>query len=136
MKPLIICFLPAIVGLLVNATLPQTQPEPALRLPCKVIEVVDGDTVTVEITLQARVRLLDCWSPERTTPEGAAAHRYMQRRALNKTGLLEIDLTRANRLDDVFSFGRLLGRIYLDGDDLSQRMVKAGHATTSKEPQR
>lgn len=108
---------------------------PVLRVPCRVIEVIDGDTVTVEITLQTRVRLLDCWAAENGTPEGDAATRYVRRLANHKDGVLEVDLSALRRLDDAFSFGRLLARIYLDGTDLSERIVRAGHATATKEEQ-
>ena len=107
-------------------------PTPILRIPCKVIEVVDGDTLTVEVTLQARVRLKDCWAPETGTPEGDLARQYMRRVSLHKDGVLEVDLASMRRLDDAFSFGRLVGRVYVDGNDLSQRIVLAGHATTTK----
>ena len=105
---------------------------PVLRLPCRVVEVVDGDTVTVEVTLQARVRLLDCWAPDNGTPEGDAATRYVRRIANEKDAVVEVDLVSLRRLDDAFTFGRLLGRIYIDGQDLSQRVVQAGHATATK----
>lgn len=107
-------------------------PEPVVRIPCKVIEVVDGDTVTVEVTLRARVRLVDCWADERNTPEGSAAQRYLQQAALQKEGLLEVEIVNMQRLDDAFTFGRILGRIYIDGGDISQRVVRAGHAKASK----
>jgi len=39
--------------------------EPArLVLPCAIVEVYDGDTITVRLTLDLRVRMLDCWTPE------------------------------------------------------------------------
>ena len=111
---------------------PAPTTEPVMRIPCKVIEVVDGDTVTVEVTLRARVRLVDCWADERNTPEGSAAQRYLQQVALQKEGLLEVEIVGMQRLDDAFSFGRILGRIYIDGADVSQRVVRAGHAKASK----
>jgi len=105
---------------------------PVLRVPCRVVEVVDGDTVTVEITLQARVRLLDCWAPENGTPEGDAATRYVKRIVDQKDVVLEVDIASTRRLDDAFTFGRLLGRVYLNGRDLSEQIVLAGHATKAK----
>ena|GEM_PF-4491871 len=109
------------------------EPRPVLRVPCKVVEVVDGDTVTVEVTLRARVRLTDCWAEERTTRPGARATRYLQQCAMDKDGILEVDLGKMQRLDEAFSFGRILGRVYIDGEDIGSRVVRAGHASATKE---
>jgi len=109
------------------------EPQPVLRVPCKVVEVVDGDTVTVEVTLRARVRLTDCWAEERTTRPGARATRYLQQCAMDRDGILEVDLGKMQRLDDAFSFGRILGRVYIDGEDIGSRVVRAGHARVTKE---
>ena len=38
--------------------------EPGYTLRAKVVEVYDGDTVTVEVTHRFRCRLIDCWAPE------------------------------------------------------------------------
>ena len=35
-----------------------------LTLPGNVLDVHDGDTVTVEVKRTLRIRLLDCWAPE------------------------------------------------------------------------
>ena len=103
-------------------------PTPVLRVPCKVVEVVDGDTVTVEITFRARIRLLDCWAPESGTTEGDSATHYVRQVAQDKKGILEVDLSSSRRLDDLFTFGRLLGHIYIDDKDLSTQIIEAGHA--------
>ena len=47
--------------------------DPGLVLPCKVIDVHDGDTLTIEVTLTASVRLLECWAEELKAPGGPAA---------------------------------------------------------------
>ena len=114
-------------------TIAGEEPQPVVRVPCKVVEVVDGDTVTVELVMRARVRLTDCWADERTTPTGARATRYLQQAALNKQALLEVDLVRLQRLDDAFSFGRILGRIYVDGEDVGRKVVRSGYARAQKE---
>lgn len=36
------------------------------------------------------------------------------------------------RLDDVFSFGRILGHVYVDGESLAEKQVKAEHATKER----
>ena len=111
--------------------LPIQAPEaPCLTVPCRVVEVYDGDTVTVEVTIRARVRLTDCWAPELHEPGGIASKEYLQRLAEGKRGLLAVPLH--ERLDKSFSFGRLLGKVQVGGGDCSAAQVAAGHATATK----
>lgn len=110
-------------------------PEPSITLPCKVVEVVDGDTITVELTVQTRVRLLDCWAPEPSDPGGPAATKNLRQHALDRDGVLHVPLGKARRFGDVMSFDRVLGHVYLDGErrSLGEIQVDAGHATKEKE---
>lgn len=106
-------------------------PSSQLVLPARIVEVYDGDTVTVEFKLRARVRLLDCWAPELNQPGGnesrAALKQYEQ-----QTALVVIPLDRASRLDDIFSFGRLLGDVVVDGKSLAEQQVATGNAKRQK----
>lgn len=109
---------------------------PQLVIPCEVVEVYDGDTVTVRLTIDVRVRLLDCWAPEvRTTDDVEKAYGIYSRETLcNLIGgrkcLLTVPLNGADRLDDVFTFGRLLGRLrdIESGLDASEEMHRMGAA--------
>ena len=47
------------------------QPPKGITTDVKLIKVVDGDTVDVEITRKVRVRLLDCYAPETRTRDAA-----------------------------------------------------------------
>jgi len=105
---------------------------PMLRVPCTVVEVVDGDTVTVELRLRARVRLKDCWAPELNEPGGQEARDAMVRFTRNKDAVLEVPFDRMNRLDDVLSFGRIVGRVYADGRDVGNRLIEGGLATSTR----
>lgn len=134
-------------------------PKPAITVPCEVIEWHDGDTGTVRITLDVRVRLLDCWAPEVIArklteaekklpkPQQQAIAKAIQsekQRGLDSTaslnaiapvgakGMLEVPLDGAERVDDVFTFGRLLGRVWFDGKNVSALQVQSGHATATK----
>lgn len=112
-------------------------PQPQLALPCRVVEVVDGDTVRVEIKIQASVRMLDCWAPETRGGErqaGEASRDHLTAAAQGRDALLTIPLGGAARLDDLFTFGRVLGRVSVDGQDLSKLQVESGHATRQKGP--
>ena len=118
--------------LLLFSFLPEENAAPVLRVPCHVIEVVDGDTLTVEVKLQVRVRLIDCWAPERNTAQGKVAKQHMQQLAHDKAGLLEVPWSPRGRLDDMFTFGRLLGRVHVEGQDVGRQMVEVGLATEKK----
>ena len=110
-------------------------PAAAIAVPCRVIEVVDGDTVTVEVTLRMRVRLKDCWAPELREEGGPESRDHMRRLALDQDAVLLVDLEGARRLDDVFTFGRIVGSIYVDGKDASQQQIEAGHAFERRQKQ-
>jgi len=114
----------------------RSQPPPAVTMPATVVDVHDGDTLTVEIRLPIRVRLLNCWSPELREPGGEAARDHLRKLALGKKCLLHLPLDGARRTDDVLTFGRLLARVWIDGDsvDVSAKMVADGHATREKRP--
>ena len=134
-------------------------PDPKLVVPCEVVEWHDGDTGTVRVTAEIRVRLLDCWAPEVTgrrlteaekklPPEkqreileriatekqrGLDSLNSIQRMApVGTKGQLEISLAGVERSDDLFTLGRVLGRVWVDGQDLSARQVAAGQAKSAK----
>lgn len=119
---------------------PDRRPPSGIMRLCRVTEVYDGDTVTVELITRARVRMIDCWAKEVRGTEGEEkalalqARDHLSKLALNKEGEIFIPLDDADRLDDVLSMGRVLGVIWI-GDDkqsLSQQQVEAGLASTSK----
>lgn len=115
-------------------------PNPQLVLRCALLEIHDGDTLTAEVRLRVQVRLLDCWAPELRGPERAAGlasrdHLRAIVGPLPAPARLVIPLGGTTRLDDLFTFGRILGHMYLDGDprSLSEHQVAAGMATTRKD---
>ena len=46
--------------------------------------------------------------------------------------VLHIPADDENQLKDIFTFGRVLGHIFVDGKDVSEIMVESGHATKAK----
>lgn len=107
-------------------------PQPALHLPCKIIDVYDGDTLTADITLRVRVRMVDCWAPEIKEAGGKESRDHLRELALDKDGILYVPLGGAKTFGDLFSFNRVVGRVYVDGEDVSQLQVTAGHATKER----
>jgi endonuclease YncB( thermonuclease family) len=116
------------------------QPPIGITTKGTVVNVVDGDTVDVEVTRTVRVRLRDCWCPETRTrnleekKKGLAAKDHL-------VGLLEdsndvvlfIPADSDGDIKDVFTFNRVLGYIFIDSENASSRMVADGHATVRKE---
>lgn len=115
------------------------QPPTGWTTPARIIDVIDGDTLRVEITRRLIVRLLHCYAPEsRTTNKaekkrGEAATAYML--AMVPLGHPVCVHIPANTIDfaDLLTLNRVLGRVWSDGRDLSEEMVAAGHATATKD---
>lgn len=111
------------------------RPSPGLTARCRVIEVYDGDTVTVEMRIPVRVRLLDCWAPELREDGGEESREHLDWIAGLEDGMLWVPWGDARRAGDVWSFNRILGHVWIDGSDesLSERQVLAGHATIERQ---
>lgn len=113
-------------------------PRPGWVTPAQVVRVYDGDTVVVEVTKRFHVRLLDCWAAEIRTRDqdekarGLAARDYLRGLIDGREVLLEVPAD-GLEIGKSFSFGRVLGRIYLDGRDVARQVVEAGHATKTKQ---
>jgi endonuclease YncB( thermonuclease family) len=121
---------------------PTPCPERGLSVNAEVIKIVDGDTIDCRVTLDFRVRLIDCWAPESRTRDleekarGLAAKGYMLELADGQA--VRVFIPGSGTLGEVLTLDRILGRVYVltDGEpseaDLSFQMVEAGHATTTK----
>ena len=116
------------------------RPTHGLSIPIQIVDVYDGDTLTVEIKFRVKVRLLDCWSPEVRTRDleekkrGLAARDFVRGIALNKKGTLWIPSRNVKTIGNLLSFDRVLGHIWVSDDkkSLSETVVEAGHATKTK----
>lgn len=88
----------------------------------KVTSVVDGDTLHVVgddgVELVIRVEGIDC--PESGQPYGGVARRFTRAEAFDRRVQV--------RVMDTDRHGRLVARVYLDGTDLSVRLLRAGLA--------
>lgn len=110
---------------------------------CKIVGIVDGDTVDVEVKRVIRVRLLGAWSPESRTKDaaekqrGIAAKEHLQAAAEGCDALLHIP--GSVDISEWMTLGRVLGHVYLvnsdgtTGESLAEMQVRAGHATPTKE---
>lgn len=116
------------------------RPQPGICSKAKIIRVIDGDTVEVELVTHVTVRMLGCWAPEsRTTNlqeknKGIASKNHLIELAEGKTGVVHIPTATAHSVGDVLTMGRVLGTIWIDDQpcSLSDAQVLAGHATATK----
>lgn len=100
----------------------------------KVVRVVDGDTVDVDIDLgfgvwlrKERVRLLGVDTPESRTRDkeekkyGLAAKEFLKTQ-LGKTPILK------TTKDGKGKFGRILGEFLVDGENINELLITEHHA--------
>jgi endonuclease YncB( thermonuclease family) len=136
-----LALLPSAYCLLPTAFCLLTGPPPlGIALRCQVVDVVDGDTIEVEVTQRVRVRLVDCWAPESRTKDlaekrrGLAAKARLETLAKGRPATLFVPTGDARTLGDVTTLGRLVGKVWIDGEEtsLSEQQVRAGLASTTK----
>lgn len=100
----------------------------------KIVRVLDGDTVEVEISKRITVRLLDCWAPELNTEEGKASKAYLE--SIISRGqevILQIPSSKTGNLSSLFTFGRVIGQLFNSLDEnISEKMINEGHAKKKK----
>lgn len=96
----------------------------------RVVRVADGDTVTVldATNTQHRIRLEGIDAPESHQAFGAQSKQSLSEMVFGK------DVSVVVRKTD--QYGRLVGKILLDGKDINLEQVKAGLAWHYKEYQR
>lgn len=111
---------------------------------CRIVSVIDGDTLDVEVKRTIRVRLLACYSPESRTKDlaeksrGLAAKEHMESAAVGCDALLHVPGGKDTK--DLTTLGRVLGHVWLlrsdgkpDGESLSEMQVRNGHAVKEKQ---
>lgn len=98
------------------------------------VHVVDGDTVDVEVRYVTRVRLLDCWAPEKNTAAGRESAAAMKTRLLSRPVILFVPTDQARSLADVLTLDRVLGQVWPcdEQQSISEWMIGNGYATKSK----
>ena len=95
----------------------------------EVVKVHDGDTVTLRTNFRDfdfPLRFLDIDAPE-MDEGGEIARDWLRTRILNKIVNILIE---KNRVD---KYGRLLGRVVLNGFDIGEQELRLGLATTFKQ---
>jgi micrococcal nuclease len=102
----------------------------------KVTKVVDGDTIDVvidmgfDILFKSRVRLFGIDTPESRTRDltekkfGLMSKKYLQDRLKNAKKIT----IKTHKGEETGKFGRILGEIFCDGENVNQAMCNEGHA--------
>lgn len=116
--------------------------EPAYLYRAEVTNIVDGDTIDVDIDLgfyiwirNQRIRLVGIDAPEKrgeTRDKGEESSAFLENLIDGKSIILRT-LKGRDDSDRNDSFGRWLGVIYLDGKNINQAMIEAGHAVIYEE---
>lgn len=108
---------------------------------CKILRVVDGDTVDVDIDLgfgvwlrKERVRMMGIDTPESRTRDkvekkfGLAAKAFVKdKMPIGSIQVLKTQVDKSGE-DKKGKFGRILGDFLFDGEQLTDMMVAEGHA--------
>jgi micrococcal nuclease len=108
---------------------------------CKILRVVDGDTVDVDIDLgfgvwlkKERVRMMGIDTPESRTRDkteklfGLAAKQYVKdAMPVGSMQVLKTEIDKSGE-DKKGKFGRILGDFLLDEKRLTDMMIESGHA--------
>ena len=93
----------------------------ASELTVKVVSVSDGDTLKVLVdSQQIKIRLGGIDAPESDQPFGQASKRYLAEAVAGQ--MVVVDFEKKDR------YGRVIGKVLLDGADMNLRQVEAGYA--------
>lgn len=104
----------------IHAKAPPTVPVTVLQ--GRVVRILDGDTVDLLVggPRSERIRLAGVDAPEKGQPFGTQARKRLASLCFQRDVKI-----RASKRD---RYGRLLGRILADGEDLNRRMIQEGFA--------
>ena len=93
----------------------------AENLSGKVISIADGDTVTLlNNNQQTKIRLAEIDTPEKNQPHGKKSKQALSDFIFKKE--VEVEVVTIDH------YGRTVGTIFLDNQNINKEMVKAGHA--------
>jgi len=116
-----------------------SRPSPGLTARAIVERVIDGDTVNVLVTIPVTVRLADCWAPEIRGIDkvaGLLSKAHLESLIPEKSRVLvQVNTGHVDAMSGVFTFGRVVGDIWVDDLDhsIAEEMVRSGFATKNKE---
>ena len=93
----------------------------ATTLVGRVVKIADGDTLTMLVDdREEKIRLSDIDTPERKQPYGTRAKQALAELTFGKT--ISVETTKRDR------YGRVIGRVTVDGIDVNAELVRLGYA--------
>ena len=106
------------------------QPMHAETLPVRVVRVIDGDTIVVldADKVQHKIRLQGIDAPERRQAFGTKPKEHLSNLVAEKT--VDVDYSKYDR------YGRILGKVIVNGEDANLEQIEAGMAWHYKKYQR
>ena len=107
------------------------EPRQGVATEAKVVRVIDADTLEVEVKRTIKVRLLGCNVPDKDKEISAKAFKHVTQilDAYDNKVLLFVPPGRSSlRLGDIHSFERILGEIWINGNNLSETLIACGFA--------
>ena len=122
-------------------------PVPSWTTTATVTRVVDGDTIDVEIKRTIRIRLIDCWAPERKLDNrlpkeaqaaakkaGLASKAHLTLIAQGQQVIVQIPTDPNGNFAQSLTLGRVLGQAWLanDSKSLAEKQVASGFATKER----
>lgn len=122
-------------------------PAPSWTTTATVTRVVDGDTIDVEIKRTIRIRLIDCWAPERKLDNrlpkeeqaaakkaGLASKAHLTLIAQGQQVIVQIPTDPNGNFAQSLTLDRVLGQAWLANDQksLAEKQVAAGFATKER----
>lgn len=120
-----------------NLDLPQVNEERIqLKGPYKVVKVVDGDTITIDLNgIEEKIRLIGIDTPESVHPDedrnveyGKIASEFTKKQLLEQEVYLEYDVQERDK------YGRILAYAYIDDRMFNKTLLEEGHAKVATYP--
>ncbi len=107
-----------LICLLFHSAFAQEQP---LIVAGEVVKIADGDTLTLLTSdkRQVKVRLAEIDAPERGQPHNQTAKQALADKVFRQ--LVTVEIVDRDR------YGREVGKVYLDGENVNMQMVAEGH---------
>jgi endonuclease YncB( thermonuclease family) len=93
-----------------------------LNCPCKVVKITDGDTVHVldQSTTKHKIRLGGIDAPERKQAFGQKSKQNLSKLIADKS--IEVEYNKRDR------YGRIIGKLIYQGQDVNLLQIKQGYA--------
>ena len=109
------------------------QPDLGYVTDATCIDVTDGDTCVVQISKVVKIRLEDCWAPEKDQKGGSESTANLIKLIEGKQ--VRVRLGGNSHVWRTRSFDREVGRVWVDGLDVTEQQIQSGHAFRTKEEQ-